>query len=198
MKIFAFTDVHEHPKVMREVQRRIKKENPDLVICCGDLTIFEHNLSRMIKWLAGFQKEVFVIHGNHETSSRLKQYCTANIKFIHRVCLLRDNILFVGWGGGGFGNLEPDFDCFVKKINNELFDKRIVLVTHAPPFGTKLDFLGKNWGHVGCKSITRFLHSQKNIVLSLSGHIHETFGKKDKVNNTVCINPGPLGVLIEI
>ncbi len=198
MKLFAFTDVHEHPKAMREVRQRIKKTNPDLIICCGDLTIFEHNISHMMNWLASLQKEVFIIHGNHETASRLKQYCTANIKFIHRTCILRENIVFAGWGGGGFGVVEPEFERFVNHAKPQFENKRVVLVTHAPPFGTKLDFLGKNWGYVGCKSITRFLKTNKNVVLTLSGHIHETFGKKDKVGNAIVVNPGPFGVLIEI
>ncbi len=197
MKIFAFTDVHEHPKAMKIVQQRVREFKPDIVVCCGDLTIFEHSLGRMMKWLSGLHKEVIIIPGNHETVRGLKKYCKGNVKCLHQNSAMYDDLMFVGWGGGGFSLVEPEFERFTKQINSTMQGKRVVLITHAPPYGTKLDFLGKNWGHVGCKSITKFLKTHK-VLLALSGHIHETFGKKDRVGGAVVCNPGPLGLVIEV
>ena len=71
--------------------------------------------------------------------------------------------------------------------------KKIVLVTHAPPFNTKIDYLAYSKMHAGNKSFTNFIKSKKNVIFSISGHLHETEGKKDKLNNAVLVNPGAMG-----
>ena len=75
-------------------------------------------------------------------------------------------------------------------------NKKNVLVFHQPPFGTKLDKISEV-GHVGNKSMTKIIKSIKPI-LSVSGHIHETFNITDKIGKTILINPGPEGRIISI
>jgi len=53
------------------------------------------------------------------------------------------------------------------------------------------------FGHVGCKSIREFIE-ENNILLSVCGHIHETFGGANHIGRTLVVNPGPLGRIIEI
>jgi Icc-related predicted phosphoesterase len=77
----------------------------------------------------------------------------------------------------------------------KLFEKTI-LVTHAPPHKTKLDEMREGY-HVGNKSIREFIEKAKPSV-AVSGHIHETFEKVDKIGETVIVNPGPGGAIIDI
>jgi len=37
-----------------------------------------------------------------------------------------------------------------------------------------------------------------NPVLVLCGHFHENFRKQDKIKNTLIINPGPDGTIINV
>ena len=82
-----------------------------------------------------------------------------------------------------------------KKLINHNKDKKIVLVTHAPPYKTRLDKLAG--GHCGNKSIRQFIDKNR-IDLLICGHLHENFGKEDRIKKTKCINPGPFGKIVEI
>lgn len=51
--------------------------------------------------------------------------------------------------------------------------------------------------HVGAENISKFI--KKNLIdVAISGHIHETSGKIDKLNKTKLYNPGPKGRLIRV
>ena len=152
-------------------------------------------------------KPVLILHGNHETASALFAECThlKNMHFIHKQMYIAEDIIFIGYGGGGFSIRDEGFtkimDDILKEIK-ELSKKnskeyRIVLVTHAPPFGTKLDDLGDGSSHVGNQSITEFIIKHQPI-LAMSGHIHESAGKEDKINMTRVINPGWDGMIIDL
>ena len=52
MKIYVFADIHEDIASMKKVEEAIQKENPDLVICVGDFTLFEQYLEKMIDWMS--------------------------------------------------------------------------------------------------------------------------------------------------
>ena len=196
MKLFVFTDIHAQPRFMKAVAQRVKKAKPDAVICAGDISIFEHGFVKAMQWLSKLHSKTFFLHGNHETLEHSKFLCEKfGVTFLHKKTVELNSICLAGWGGGGFSLVEPDLERFLARTK---LPSRTVLVTHAPPFGTKLDYLGKHWGHVGNKSLTRFLKKNKNIMLAVSGHIHETFEKTDVVGKTIVVNPGPLGMLIEV
>ncbi|MBD3361384.1 hypothetical protein GF358_01180 [Candidatus Woesearchaeota archaeon] len=194
MKILAFVDLHESLTALKEIEKKAKKA--DLVVCAGDLTIFETHLEQLMNRLSKIKKPIFMIPGNHETAAVLKKYCSFynNITFIHKRLKKFKEYYFLGWGGGGFDPVEKEFEALVKNI--DIKGKKIVLVTHAPPSNTKLDRIFKE--HHGNKSITRFIKKNKNVVLHISGHFHETWGKKDKINNTPILNPGPKGEIIKL
>ena len=63
-----------------------------------------------------------------------------------------------------------------------------VLVSHAPPRGTRIDrsFAGL---HVGSEAVREFILSGA-VDLCLCGHIHEASGE-DTVGKTPCVNLGP-------
>jgi uncharacterized protein len=70
--------------------------------------------------------------------------------------------------------------------------KKTILVTHAPPFDTRLDMIHSK-DHVGSKAI-RAIIEDKQPILVLSGHIHEsmqmTGSYHDLIGRTLCMNPG--------
>ena len=194
--IAACTDIHADVRFMRKFEKLVNENNPDVVVCCGDLTIFEQHLSRVLKWISGLHKNVLVIHGNHETEDMMNKLCkNYGVRFLHGKSVCINGVTFCGWGGGGFSMIDREFDRAFSKIS---FSSQTVLVTHAPPHGTTLDNLGRNWGYVGNKSLTAFVKSHSAIRLVLCGHIHENFGKHDKIGTTAILNPGPAGKIIKL
>jgi Icc-related predicted phosphoesterase len=72
---------------------------------------------------------------------------------------------------------------------------KVILVTHAPPYNTKVDRINGNL--CGNKSIRNFI-SEVKPVLAVCGHLHETAGKRDKIGKTLVINPGYKGMVIDL
>ena len=201
MKLLAFSDIHGSLTAIKRIRQKIKSQNPDLLVCAGDISIFEHGIIGILRKLNKLHKKIIIVHGNHEDDSTFRkcQKIFKNIIFIHKNHHIENNLLFIGFGGGGFSQRDKEFENLAngkfKKIIKENEDKKIILLTHAPPFGTRLDRLGKN--HVGNKSFADFIKKYK-ISLAISGHLHENFGKEDKINKTIVINPGAFGKILEI
>ncbi|MBF0450091.1 MAG: metallophosphoesterase [Candidatus Magnetomorum sp.] len=62
-----------------------------------------------------------------------------------------------------------------------------IVVTHDPPFGTKLDTISGG-GHVGSQAVLAFIEKHQPDIL-LCGHIHEARGT-DTIGQTKAVNPG--------
>jgi len=201
MRILAFTDIHGSLPALKRIEQKVKANKPDLLVCAGDISIFEHGIVKIFRQLNKISKQVIIVHGNHESIGTFIKFSKIfkNIVFIHKRGLTIDNVLFLGYGGGGFSVMDKDFEKIAqerfKKIIKSSQDKKIILVTHAPPYKTMLDKLVG--GHCGNKSIRNFIEKSK-IDLVICGHLHENFGKEDKIKNTKVINPGPFGKVIKL
>lgn len=196
MKILAFVDLHGSFSAIQELEK--KAEKADLLVCAGDISIFEQNLDRILHELSKIGKPLLMIHGNHETEELLKKECIKfeNIKFIHKKRFDFKNYIFLGYGGGGFSVVDPDFERFAEAQRKKLKESdNVVLITHAPPYKTNVDKIGKD--HHGNKSIADFI-KKVDINLVICGHLHENMGKEDLIGKTRIINPGHKGVVIEI
>lgn len=201
MKILAFVDVHGSHAALKRIAARVKKEKPDIIVCAGDITIFEQNIEEILEQLdeigASAGKKVLVIHGNHETEEIMTAICKRlkNVFFFHKSVAEVDGFAVAGFGGGGFALVDKEFERWAKKLLPLLKRKKAVLVTHAPPYGTVLDRIAEE--HAGCQSFSRFI-KQNQPVLAICGHLHENAGKKQKMGKTLVVNPGPSGALIRL
>ena len=107
---------------------------------------------------------------------------------LHQCC-------FIGYGGLGFSQEDEEFDSFIDDNKEFLKNKKTIIVTHAPPFHTELDLIGKK--HAGNKNIKQYIVDYKPLY-AISGHFHEHAGKEMLLGQTVLINPGPLGKIIDL
>ena len=195
MKILAFTDVHAHPKMLHQVARKAK--DADLLLCPGDLTLFGQGLKSSLKLLTQAKKPLLLIHGNHEEEKVIENLHMPYVIPFHRKSYRVGNILFLGHGGGGFSMIDHKLEKRLPQLKEKIQPgDTVVFVTHAPPYGTELDYLPL-FGHVGCKSITRAIRELKPQ-LFLCGHLHENFTIRQKWDKTLMLNPGPFGQLIEL
>ena len=200
MKILAFTDTHGSSTSFRRIEQKVKSQNPDILVCAGDLSIFEHGIIGIMRKLNKLQKRIIMVHGNHEDERNFSKYSNMfkNIIFIHQKCHFENDILFLGYGGDGFSVIDRKFERLARnftKIIRKNKDKKIILLTHAPPYNTKVDKLVE--GHCGNKSIRSFI-DKNNISLMICGHLHENFGVEDNIKKTKIINPGPFGKIINV
>ena len=198
MKILAFTDVHGNDNIIKEVCKLARLKKPDLLVCPGDLTIFGQDLNEVLFKFNKIDIPLIVIPGNHEEGEDMKKICDKfkNIIYLHRGIFEIENYIFFGFGGDGFSQTNTEFEKISKIIGKKFKGKEIILITHQPPYGTKLDYL-EYFEHVGNKSFRKFIEEFKPI-LALSGHLHENFGEMDNLGTTILINPGPLGKMIKI
>ena len=197
MKLLVFTDLHANVTSLKRIEKKVREQNPDVIINLGDFTIFEQNIEDVLERLELLNKPVLIIHGNHEDARILQKLCKRypNLKYVHRRIITINSYNFVFHGGGGFYygkrlSGDKDFDRLVIENKHKLKGK-LCLFTHAPPANTRPDYL--RWaGHVGCTSYKRFIDKYKPV-LALCGHLHENFGKKQKIRKTTVANPGPEG-----
>ena len=197
MIILSYTDSHCHKKSVEEVK---KKAGPaEIITCNGDFTIFGHGLSRELKAMSELdtKKTILVIPGNHEEGEELEKECSRhkNLVYLHKKFHEAGGILFTGYGGGGFSQRDPEFEEFSKEISRERKGRKLVVIFHMPPYKTKVDDIYGS--HVGSKSYTDFIKDEQPDLV-LCGHIHEGFGKHDKIGKSTIVNPGPGGQLISI
>ena len=199
MKILAFTDVHGDTRAISRVISLVKKEKIDILICAGDISNFSDNLNELIQMFKKIEIPFIMLPGNHEDPKELRDLCNTlrSCIFLHRKIHKINDVLFVGSGGGGFSSKDLEFEKFVDKNKKEILEnKKIVLITHAPPRDTKVDLI-PHLGHCGCRSYRRFIEKYQPS-LAISGHLHETFGKMDHIDHTFIFNPGENGKILEI
>jgi len=197
MKIFAFVDMHGSLTALKKLVEKIKKKKPKVIVCAGDISIFEQKLDYFIERLSKFNIPFLIIPGNHESEEMLRKACSLSkdAYYLHgQVYDKFDNYLFIGFGGGGFSDRDKKFEKWSKKLKINK-DKKVILVLHQPPYKTKLDKLDSTYA--GNKSYRKFVDNNK-IDLVICGHLHENAGKEDKINKTFLINPGPFGKIIDI
>ncbi|GIU69602.1 MAG: hypothetical protein KatS3mg002_0838 [Candidatus Woesearchaeota archaeon] len=94
MRVLFFTDIHGSNKYLKEII--IKSHEADVLVCSGDLTIFENDLDELLRKLNSIGKPVIVINGNHESSSAMNIICMRykNVHFIHKSYYIHDNVVF--------------------------------------------------------------------------------------------------------
>ena len=195
MKILAFTDIHASVASITKIKAASKKA--DLLICTGDFTVFGSHLKRVIKDFASMGKKMLIVHGNHEDEDEVAEECKKydNLYFLYKNFYEEDGIVFAGYGGGGFAQEDKNFEKFSKEITSRRKGKKLVLLFHMPPYGTKTDHL--SMGYVGSMSYTEYIKKEKPDLV-LCGHLHENFGKMDKIGKSIIFNPGPNGSFVEI
>jgi len=197
MNILVFVDTHGDKQTLKRVLE--KAEKADLIICLGDISSFGKSLGSLLSNFKKFNVPFIFLHGNHEYIGDIKQIIKKHkfIMFLHKSAYQLNDYVFFGYGGGGFSQQDLKFENITKKFKKTINkNSKVILLTHAPPYGTKLDHLPKI-GYVGNKSFNKFIKEIQPIYY-FCGHIHENQGKVDKIGTTKIINPGPEGKIIKI
>ena len=195
MKLLVLADIHGHAENVEYIHSEI--QDCDGIVIAGDITDFggQAQVSGVLSAFQSYQKPIFAVSGNCDLSG-VDEVLQKNKSNLHGSGIEYNGLKFVGVGGslpcpGRTPNEagENDFRAVLEK-GIAAFDAKdnLVLVTHQPAWGTKLDVAGTD-RHTGSRAIREFIENYQPI-LSISGHMHEAYGV-DKIGTTVLINPGP-------
>jgi len=197
MKFLTFADLHSDKKILKDLIERARKEDIDFVICAGDPSIFGRGLREVMAAFDILGKPFYIIPGNHETDESVTKVAGefANCINFHQKVVERGDYVILGYGEGGFSAEDPQFRKLAREWYGKYNGHKIILVTHQPPYGCKLDEV--EGGRAGNNDYMKFI-KRIEPKIAISGHIHETAGVVDKVGKTRLVNPGWDGMVIEL
>lgn len=191
MKILAISDPHGDYSKIKKIMERAG--DFDLAMIVGDITNFGPD-EKVEELMEMFDKPVLAIPGNCDQKSILEALDASKAINLHGKAEQIGEIRFIGLGGSNPTPFKTPFELSEEYIENALEGMvcsaentddcgTIVLLTHAPPHGTRDEL---PFGHVGSKAIQKFVD---RVDLIVCGHIHEAKGI-ETVGKTVVVNPG--------
>ncbi|MDD2679104.1 MAG: metallophosphoesterase [Candidatus Nanoarchaeia archaeon] len=201
MRILAASDLHSDKNASIKLAEKAKKNKADLVLLGGDIVEWGGNIEGIIGPFKKANIPVMMVHGNHDTISDidfLSQQYGKEVYNLHSYYREFEDFVIFGVGGTEFTPFslsEKETSEMLKKNFKKFKNKKKILLTHEPPFNTKIDNIG--WGHVGSKSLREFILNYKPDMV-LTGHIHETFGLTDYLGKTKIFNSGKKGIIIDL
>ena len=198
VRIFAAGDFHGDKKAAHSSAQRAIDERADIIILNGDV-VDENNTAGMLHYFIRTGKPVFLVPGNHDwfaTDFLAAQYHAINL---HGKSVCFGNVAILGCGGANIGlNMltEKEIYAIVKETNTQISSvSKKLLVTHVHPSGTIMESFSQFVkGSVGLRKAIEATHPD----VVLCGHVHEAEGIEDKIGNTLVVNVGKQGKLIEL
>lgn len=199
-KILAAGDIHGDTGLVKRLAKKAEKENVDLIILAGDLTMWDEETKNLIGPFVKIKKPVLLLHGNHEslaTVDFLSEIYSPHAKNLHGYSFIKNDVGIFGCGGADFGvsalTEKEFFDTLNKAHKGVSKAKKTIMATHMHPFKSKAELSGFQ----GSKGIKKAIRKFKPDIM-ISGHIHEAEGIEEKVGKTRVISVGKKGKIIEI
>jgi len=194
MKILALTDIHAAYRTAEEI---IQKETPDILIIGGDLTTVG-TVKEAETALNTFQRlspTLFCIAGNMDVLQHDELFKRLGLSLNARGTIINDVGLF-GVSGAPLSQLHTPYEIPEEEIFRRISEgyrqvqsaRRKILITHAPPYGTKVDITHSGL-HVGSTAVRDFIEEHRPDLV-ICGHIHESRGQ-DTLEESVIVNCGP-------
>jgi Icc-related predicted phosphoesterase len=159
-----------------------------------------HGVDDVIRILKEVDKPTVLVPGNGESDVELREACAgwASAHVLHGEGVELEGVPFYGIGGGvpvtpfgewSFDLTEDEADVMLTGCPNDG-----VLVSHSPPYGHVDETGGR---HLGSHAVLDVIE-RTTPRLVVCGHIHECWGKRSTVGETLVLNAGPEGQLLEL
>jgi len=203
-RMVVFGDIHSQITYIDNI-----KELPsaDWVIITGDLTNRggKKEAEEIINYIKCYNTHILAQIGNMDFLEINDYFENLGINLHGHGYRLEEELAVFGVGGSTptpFNTpteyTEQEIDAFLHIAYEEIKNvSHKILVSHTPPFGTKVDIVGRG-DHVGSKVIREFI-AKEQPELCLTGHIHEA-RNIDKIGKTLILNPGTIAqgyILVE-
>jgi hypothetical protein len=193
MRILALTDIHAAYQKAEEI---ITKESPDICIIGGDLTTVG-TVKEAEKAILNFQQlcpRLFCLAGNMDLVQHDDLYIRLGVS-LNAQGVVIEHVGFFGVSSAPISPLHTPYEITEEEISRRIHAgyryvkqvKKKILVSHAPPYGTKVD-ITHSGVHVGSTSVRDFIEDHQPDVV-ICGHIHEGRGQ-DVIENSRIVNCG--------
>ncbi|RMD57565.1 hypothetical protein D6825_03630 [Candidatus Woesearchaeota archaeon] len=196
VRIFAAGDFHADISTARSLAQRAVDEKADIIVLNGDI-VEEDRTSGVMKYFVETGLPVYLVPGNHDwlaTDFLAAQY---NVTNLHAKSIRKGDVSIFGCGGANVGvhRLTEEEILETVRLANDASAKKRVLISHVHPAGTLME---KFSGFIPGSSGLRFAIEELKPDVVLCGHVHEAEGIEEKIGDTVVINVGKSGRLIEL
>lgn len=194
MTILALTDIHGAASHILQIEKELR--SVDLVLLGGDITHFGGitAASTVLDAVKQINSNIFGVAGNCD-EPEIDEFLSIENLGGHGSIMNCGEYTIAGAGGSLPAPVftphtfsEAEYGEFFARLEGELLRKPDIIVSHQPPWNTRLD---KVWGgkHVGCRSLRKYIENNTPRLV-FSGHIHESSGV-DRIGDTRLVNPGP-------
>ena len=198
MKLLVFSDLHRDRDAARSLVERA--DEADVLIGAGDFAVMRQGVDDVIEILRRVEKPVVLVPGNGESDVELREACAGwpSAHVLHGEVVPLAGVPFYGIGGGipvtpfgewSFAQTDDEAEVMLQGCPMDG-----VLVSHSPPYGHVDEAGGQHLGsHAVLDAIERATPR-----LVVCGHIHGCWGKRSTVGETLVLNAGPEGHLLEL
>ena len=197
LRLLIFSDIHNDWKTLE----RLLAVEADYYIAAGDQVTWAKGIERCGEILQTRGEKVYVLPGNHESAEQVANMCA---RFgLHN---FHEQHMQIGkWQVAGLGYSNPTpFNTPGEYSEPQLSDRLLrfaelaplVLVCHAPPYGTALDQI-RSGLHAGSHAVREFIDKHQPSYF-YCGHIHEAEGVEVEMGRTRARNVGKKGHLLEL
>ena len=179
---------------------RLMAIEADYYFAAGDTVSWSRGLDAAGAVLARRAPSVHVLPGNHETETAIEGMCNRHGLHAFHGRKLR----IAGFHVAGLGYSTPTpFNTPGEYTEDEMAGRLeafagltpLILVCHAPPFGTTLDRMAGD-EHAGSYAVREFIERHQPAYFAC-GHIHEAQGREELIGATRCRNIGKQGFLLD-
>jgi Icc-related predicted phosphoesterase len=197
MKLLCLSDIHGEGAGLAEILAEVSSSGVDVVVVAGDLTHLGGyaDAESVLAPLLAFMPGLLCVAGNMDGPEARRFIAEKGID-IHGRGVAVGGIGFIGLGGGTPSPFGTPWELPAEEARAALAAglaavagcPHKVLVSHAPPRGTRLDrsFAGL---HAGSQPVREFILAG-SVDLCICGHIHEAAGE-EMLGRTLCVNVGP-------
>jgi uncharacterized protein len=195
MTILCVSDIHGAAAGLDELLSG--DGQADIVIVAGDITHLggRTEAQAVLSPILSAGARLVAVAGNMDREPARRYLGELGVD-LHARGIVMDGVGFMGLGGGTpspFGTPWELDDAEAQRCLEAGFAGTAgaafrVLVSHAPPRGTKLD-LGPGRRHFGSGPVRELL-LRGQVDLCICGHIHESAGE-DRLGRAQCVNIGP-------
>lgn len=192
IRFLATGDFHSDVKLIDKIGKELKKDFVDFIIITGDISEKNDDFSKLLTVFKG--KDIFMVPGNHESKKQIKilqeKY---NVHLVgNSPVQIGENLAIFGTNYmsiGRHGIVEEDiFYNLIENFNSIKDIKTKIFLSHIPPHSTKIGDASPYYPFVGGSvAVKEFLNNFKPDI-AIVGHIHETSGLEELVNETKVIN----------
>jgi len=196
-KLLIFSDIHTD---WRTLERLLAVE-ADYYIAAGDLVTWGRGLERAGQVLKTRGDKVWVLPGNHETVAQIAAFCEQyGLHPFHgrHFTVGAHHVAGLGYSSPTPFDTPGEYSEVELAAHLEPFAALhpLVLVCHAPPYGTELDRV-KPGLHAGSTAVGDFIRRHQPAHF-FCGHIHEAEGVSMEIGRTRAQNVGKKACLLEL